>query len=217
MLIAENDRPLSSGQRQQELGRIRRFVLDPTELRRKQRQEQENAEHVSRIMKALPDAFIYEYDGIETGRQGVGCPGDELIRLKFHPNAAYDPPSRVEQVLTGMQGILLIDRQRERIAQIDGILTKEVSFGWGILGHLDRGGHFLVEQTCMGNNHWEIARMGLKFTGKVLLFKTLNIQSNERFTDFRQVPSNLTFAQGVEMLEKAQMVVEGGFQQAEKR
>ena len=217
MVVADNDRPLNPEQRQAELNRVRRFVEDPAELRRKQKQEQETAEHMSRIIKALPDAFIYEYDGTETGRAGVGCPGDELVRVKFHPNPSYDPPTRVEQVLTGMHGTLLIDSQKQRIAQIDGTLAKDVSFGWGILGHLDRGGHFLVEQADVGNNHWEIARMGLKFTGKVLFFKTINIQSTELFSDFRAVPSNLTFAQGVDLLEKEGATLAQGSQQAGKQ
>jgi len=217
MVVAENDKPLSPDQQKAELARVRRFVQDPAELRRKQKQEQENADRIFRIVKALPDAFLYEYDGTETGKAGVGCSGDELVRLKFRPNPGYDPPSRVEQVLTGMQGVLLIDSQKERIAQIDGILTKEVNFGWGILGHLDRGGHFLVEQGDVGNNHWEISRMGLKFTGKVLFFKTINIQSTELFSNFRPVPSNLTFAQGVDLLENERTAVAGSSQQAGKQ
>lgn len=210
IVVAENDTPLTPERRQAELARVRRFVEDPEALRRKQKQEQETAEHVARIVKALPDAFIFEYDGTETAKEGMGCPGDELVRLKFHPNPHYDPPSRIEQVLTGMQGTLLIDSQKGRIAQIDGTLAKDVSFGWGILGHLDRGGHFLVEQADVGNNHWEISRMGLKFTGKVLLFKAINIQSTELFSDFRAVPSNLSFAQGVDLLEKEGTTVAGG-------
>jgi hypothetical protein len=214
MIVAENDSPLSPERRHGELARVRRFIQDPAELRRKQKQEQENAEHILRLVKALPDAFLYEYEGTETGKAGVGAAGDELVRLKFRPNPNYDPPSRVEQVLTGMQGILLIDSQKRRIAQIDGTLVKDVSFGWGILGHLDRGGHFLVEQGDVGNNHWEISRMGLKFSGKLLFFKSISIQSTELFSDFRAVPSSLTFAQGVDLLEKEEAKFAGSSQPA---
>jgi hypothetical protein len=44
--------------------------------------------------------------------------------------------------------------------------------------------------------------MQLSFTGKILFFKKLNIQSNDVFSHFRPVPANLTFAQGVELLKK---------------
>jgi hypothetical protein len=43
--------------------------------------------------------------------------------------------------------------------------------------------------------------MSLTFTGKILLFKSLAIKSDEVFSDFRRVPDDLTFAQGVEMLK----------------
>ena len=202
MVIANNDQPLTPEQRQAEIDRIERFVKNSGELKRKQKQEKDDSERIARIMKALPDAFLYEADGTEPGKKGVGKAGDELVRLKFHPNPKYSPPSRIEQVLTGMDGYILIDANQYRIAKIDGTLVKDVGFGWGILGHLDRGGHFLVEQGDVGSGDWEITKMGLSFTGRILLFKGLNIKSDEVYSDFRRVPSDLTFAQAVELLKK---------------
>jgi hypothetical protein len=43
--------------------------------------------------------------------------------------------------------------------------------------------------------------MSLAFTGKILLFKSLTIKSDETFGDFRRVPDGTTFAQGVELLK----------------
>ena len=202
MLIARDGHPLSLEEQRGEYGRIQHFIDDPAELDRKRRKEKEDGERVKSILKALPDAFLYQYDGTETGKPGVGKPGEELIRLKFRPNPKYQPPTRVEEVLTGMQGVVLIDAREQHIARIDGTLFQEVGFGWGILGHLDRGGHFQVDQTDVGNDDWAISRMYLTFTGKLLLFKSLNIKSTEIYSDFRPVPSNLTFAQGAEMLKK---------------
>ena len=207
LTVAVDDRPLSSQQLHSEETRLERLMNNPDELSKKHKQEKDDAERVTRIMKALPDAFLYEYDGTEPGKQGVGKQGDNLVRLSFRPNPAYDPPSRVEQVLTGMQGMILIDEERQRIARIDGTLAKQVGFGWGIFGHLDRGGHFLVEQEEMANNHWEITRMDLSFTGRLLLFKGLNIKSSEVYDNFHRVPSDLTFAQGVELLRKQEAVM----------
>ena len=176
-------------------------------MEHKRKQEKENAERVNRILKALPDAFLYEYDGTETGRPGVGKPDEQLLRLKFRPNPSYDPPTHVEQVLVGMQGVVLVDAQKQHIARIDGTLFKEVGFGWGILGHLDRGGHFQVDQTDVSDDNWTIARMDLAFTGKVLLFKSINIKSTEIYSDFHPVPADLTFAQGIQLLKKQQAAI----------
>jgi hypothetical protein len=201
MTIGYNDQPLTPEQMQGEEDRLAGFVKDPEQLSRKHSQEQQAAERTLRIVKALPDAFLYDYDGEEHGAADLGKDGARLVRLRFRPNPAYEPPSHVEQVLEGMQGFLLIDPASHRIARIDGTLFKEVGFGWGILGHLDKGGHFLVEQCDVGDSSWNVARMSLNFTGKILLFKSIVIKSDEVFSDFRRVPGYTTFAQGVEMLK----------------
>lgn len=202
LVIAQNDAALNPEQKRAETARLQNYVTHPDELNRKRRQEREDAERTTKIIRAMPEAFLYEANGTQQGTTTVGREGHELVRLKFHPNPDYNPPSHVEQVLTGMQGMLLIDANENRIAEIDGTLQKQVGFGWGIFGHLDRGGRFLVQQADVGNGHWEVTRMELLFTGKILLFKSLNIRSTDIFSDFRQVSSNLTFAQGVELLKK---------------
>jgi hypothetical protein len=202
ILVAIDNKPLSAAQRQAEEARLQGLVNNPEGLKKKQRSEKEDTEHVTRIMKALPDAFLYETDGSAVGNQEIGKPGDHLVRLKFRPNPKYSPPSHVEQVLTAMQGYVLIDADQHRIAKIDGTLAKEVGFGWGILGHLDRGGHFLVEQAEVIPGDWELTHMSLSFTGKELLFKSISVKSDEVFSNFQSVPTNLTFAQGVELLKK---------------
>lgn len=202
MLVAVDDKPLKPEQLAAEERRLDNLVNNPQELRRKQKQEKEDSDRADRIVRALPDAFVYEYDGTEPGSAKVGKPGDELVRLKFRPNPKYEPPSRVEQVLTGMQGLVLIDAQQHRIAKIDGTLFKDVSFGWGILGHLDKGGRFQVEQGEVAEDRWDVERMSLSFTGRILLFKGLNIKSEEVYSDYRRVDDDLSFAQGVALLKK---------------
>jgi hypothetical protein len=202
LVIAYNGKPLVPEQRNAEMARVERFVNHPDELRKKREQERDNAEHTLRIMRALPDAFVYEYGGEIEAPPGVGRSGGTVVRLTFRPNPAYQPPSRVEEVLTGMNGLVLVDPVRFRLAAIDGTLFREVGFGWGILGHLDRGGQFIVKQQEVGENLWAISSMTLNFTGKILVFKSLSINSKEVFSDFRQVPNELTFAQALDLLKR---------------
>jgi hypothetical protein len=201
MTVAYNDKPLTPEQKKDEENRLMEMANNPDLLKHKHSQEEENADRTLRILKALPEAFLFDYDGEEEGSAGLGRPGARLVRLKFRPNPGFQPPSRVEQVLVGMKGMVVIDPVDRRIAKIDGVLFKEVSFGWGILGHLDKGGHFLVQQCDAGHDSWEISRMSLEFTGKILLFKSLSLKSDEIFDDFRGVPSDTTFAQGVQILK----------------
>ena len=202
LIVAYDGKPLTPEQRQAEQARLERFVNDPEELRKKRAQEHEDAERSLRIIRALPNAFFFEYAGEETGSPGIGRVGEPLVKLTFRPNPSYRPPSHVEEVLTGMQGHLLVDAVHYRIASIDGTLFKQVGFGWGILGHLNSGGHFVVHQQDVEDGQWEISSMSLSFTGKILMIKNLSIQSTEFFSDFKRVPSDLRFAQALEMLKK---------------
>jgi hypothetical protein len=213
LLVAVDGKPLTPAQREAEEARLDGLARNPAELKKKQRAEREDTDRTIKIMKALPDAFLYQREGVEIGNEGIGNPGDELVRLAFRPNPKYSPPSHTEQVLTGMRGYLLIDANRHRIAKIDGTLFKEVGFGWGILGHLDKGGRFVVQQGTVGDGDWEVTHMELSFTGRELFFKKLVIKSKESFSDFHPAPSNLTFAQAVELLKKQEAELAENHQQ----
>jgi hypothetical protein len=200
MLVAINDQPLTAEQQQAEINHLNWLTGNPDQLRKKRAREKEDADRTLRMLKALPDAFRYQYDGTVPSEGGLGKEGTELTRLKFTPNPSYSPPSRVEQVLSGMEGYLLIDTSTLRIALMDGILFKDVTFGWGIIGHLDKGGHFRVQQADVGDGTWDVTKMNLDMKGKILFFKNISIVSDEVTSDFRRVPENLSFAQGVDML-----------------
>lgn len=204
MLVDMNDQPINAQQQQAELDHLAWLVNNPDQLRKKSAREKEDADRTLRILKALPDAFRFEYCSLESGDAEMGRPGHQMIRLKFTPNPAFVPPTHVEQVLQGMQGYLVIDSTEHRIARMDATLFRDVSFGWGLFGRLDKGGHFRVQQGEVGDGTWEITAMSLRMTGKILMIKNLSMSSDEVFTDFEPVPQGLTFAQGVEMLKTEQ-------------
>src|ERR1700680_1908411 len=119
MLIAINDQPLTAEQQKAEFEHLASLVNNPEQLRKKEAREKEDADRSLRIVKALPDAFCYEYAGTENSAESLGKSGDELVKLKFKPNPAYTPPSRVEQVLRGMEGEVLIDPKAQRLARVE--------------------------------------------------------------------------------------------------
>jgi len=196
-LIAVNDKPPTTQQRQTDDDRLRKLVSDSQTRTAKRKQQKEDEERTTRMVKALPDAFLYEYDGFEPGKDG-----QQLIRLKFKPNPKYEAPNRELQIYYGMEGNMLVDPKDERLVRIQARLFKGVNFGWGILGHLDPGGQFEVEQSRVGGDRWEVTAMHLRFTGKIMLFKNLNIDEHENAFDYRRAPDDLNLAQGIEFLKK---------------
>jgi len=126
MTVAEDDKPLSPERQQQEFQRLEAIAQNPAEIQRKKRQQKEDSDRTVRMVRALPDAFTYQYESTETKN------GDEMVRLKFQPNPSFDPPSRELQVFTGMHGFVVVDATKERIAEINGTLFKSAGVSSGI-------------------------------------------------------------------------------------
>jgi hypothetical protein len=194
-LLTVNDKPLSSEERAKEEDRINR-LLDPKQMQQKRKQQNEDESRTKRMVAALPDAFIYQYTGTEEKN------GHTLVNMKFSPNPKFSPPSREALVYQGMEGTMIIDATAMRMAKIDGTMVKDVSIGWGIIGHLDKGGQFIVEQADVDKGDWEITKMRLNFTGKALIFKSIRIDETDTSTDFHRVPK-MTVAQALDFLKKA--------------
>jgi hypothetical protein len=195
--VAINDKPLTPEERRADDLRLHKLLSDPQEQQRRKQEQQANEERVRKIVAALPDAFHYTFEGTESSPYG------KVLRLGFRPNPEFRPPSRETQILRGMEGHAWIHAEEERLIRLDGNLVEKVNFGWGILGHLDQGGRFSIEQTRLPSGRWGTTRMRLDFTGRAVIFKKLHIQQVQTAEDFQPVPANLTLAQGVELLRKA--------------
>jgi hypothetical protein len=146
----------------------------------------------------LPDAFVFNYAG------GDG----NLVRLSFRPNPNFHPPSLEARVFHDMEGEMWVDCKQERLAAFNGHLTQDVKFGLGLLGHLDKGGHFEVRQAEVVPGHWDVTNMSVEMTGKALLFKSIGVQKMENRRDFQQASDDLTLTQAAEILNRHVVVAD---------
>ncbi len=196
-LVAINGKPLTDAERQKEDGRLNRLINNPDELAKKKKEQQDDDQRARRMVRAIPDAFNFEYVSTEPGKDG------DIVTLKFTPDPKWDPPNRELQVFTGMSGTMKIAVPQYRMALMQATLFKDVEFGWGFLGKLDKGGDFMIEQSQVYGNHWDLTHMKLHFTGKLLLLKSLNIQQDEQTSDYHPVPE-MTVAQALDKLKEAE-------------
>lgn len=197
-LIRRNGEPLTADQQQKEDRRLTRLLTDSGALQKERAKQQTDERRVRAIFKSLPQAFHYEYVDDEND-------GDSpRILVEFRPNPTFDPTERLLRVLRGMQGTMLVDAAANRIVQVRARLVKRVNFAWGILGYLDPGGTFLMERENVGDGRWQITRIAMHFTGRVLLFKRLNISSVRSTSGFRCALDNLTLSQGLELLKNGE-------------
>jgi hypothetical protein len=196
-LLLINDQPLTAEQRAKEDKRLQRLVNDPSALAQKIKSQKEDDARTRAMLRAMPDAFLYQYAGTKNEE-----PWGEVVELTFKPNPNFDPPTRETLVYRGMEGSMWIALPARRLARIQAKLFRDVDFGWGILGHLDQGGQFVVEQKPVNGDHWEPSHMVLNFTGKALIFKTIRINDDQTTSDYRPVSPDMTVAQAVEALKK---------------
>jgi hypothetical protein len=195
-LIQFNGKPLTTKQERKEEERLARLLDDESLRRQENKDQQENERQMRDLLRALPGAFLYEYVDPEPGETP-----STVEHLRFEPNPQFHAPSRRLEVLQGMRGTMRIDGAAERLVRLQGELFRSVDFGWGILARLDPGGRLLLEQRDVGNGRWAIAKLSLYFTGKLLLFKTLKIDTTIETSDFRRMRDDLTLLEGLELLK----------------
>lgn len=195
-LLAVNGHKLNPRQRNADDQRIQKMLHDPGEIRKAQKEQQEDSRQTQNLMRMFPQAFRFQYDGTQ----------GNFIRLKFTPDPDFHPTGRPAQVFHHMEGSLLLDRRQKRLVEIRGQLTSDVLFLGGLLGHLEKGGTFFVKQQDLGSGHWELTAMNIQINGKALLFKTLTVCEREAYANYRQVPDRLTLQQAFTLLKEAPSV-----------
>ncbi len=199
-----NGKPLTPDQRAADEARMKKLVEDPAERAKREKRAKDDSDKLTMMFKAIPDAFIFKYDGEENGQ----------VRLSFFPNPHYDAPNRELQVFRALSGKMWVDRSAGRLTRMDGSLFEDVLFGWGLLGRLNKGGTFSVLQRHVGDNHWEIVGLDVRMSGHAVIFKNINVKQTQRLTEFRRVRDDLTIAQAYELLVKGDNAVSAESQPA---
>jgi hypothetical protein len=192
-LIAINDAPLSATDEQREQARLEQLLSDPGKQRHRKQSQDDDTARALKVLRSLPNAFVYEYAGAGQGSIGP------VEKFTFKPNPKFHPPDLETQVLTRMTGELWIDSSQERVARLAGRLQQDIDFGWGILGRLYKGGSILIEQTDVGDHQWRIVHFEMKMSGRVL-FKTKAFDTTEDESQFVPMPVGLRYQQAIAML-----------------
>jgi hypothetical protein len=201
MTIAQGGQPLSPEKLRDEEQHLLKLVDNPAAWAAHRKKQQRDDAEETTLLRSIPDAFIFEYAGVRADGDG------QIATVRFSPNPEFHPPSRESQVFQGMRGVMEISWPAARIVRIDGNIFQPVNFGWGILGRLNPGGRFLIEQAPVGNGRWEVTHTVLRFTGKVLLVKDLNIDEESHNTNFHAIPP-LSLTDAVHFAAQPQVIAQ---------
>lgn len=192
-LIGRDGKPLGGADAAAEDARLKEFAHDTSRLARQRKDAEADDRSATELIAMLPDAFNWTPAGEDA----------EDIALHFEPNPEFSSPNMQAHVLGAMRGELVVNKAQQRIRTIRGTLTKDVTFGFGLLGRMKEGGTFRVERREVAPRIWQITETHVHIDGKALLFKNIGEQQDEVQTDFIPVPGGTTLDQAVELSRPA--------------
>ena len=195
-LMAIAGKPLTGAQEANETKRILRFSRNPDEQRKAEQARRKDAEQCDSFLKMIPDAFVFAYAGQSAN----------AVELIFKPNPRFQPPSREGKVLQQMAGEMWVDARQQRLISITGRLVNDVKFGGGFLGHLQKGGQFIVKRAEIAPGDWEVTELTVNMQGKALLFKNIAVQQKEVHSNFERMPNELTIADAADVLLRQSLI-----------
>ncbi len=199
-LIEQDGKPLSADAEKAELDRLNELLAHPEMQEKRHRGEQKDAERVDRLMKLLPDAFIYKMEGM------TPCDSGQCYRLSFTPKPGWNPPDLEASLFRAVSGEVWIDRQQGWMEKLDAHFINDVQVGLGLLAKVNRGGSAEFEQHDVGEranagHDWEITGMKLNMTGRVIVFKGINMKMHQELTHFELAPPGIDYKEAIRLLE----------------
>ena len=192
MLLSEDGKPLSPERQARERDRLAAIATDPEAFARRSQAQRDDVDYARRMEFLVGRAFNFSDARDEDG----------YLRIDFTPNPNFRTQSFVERVMHGMSGTLLIDPKTMRLHRLEGRLLEDVSLGWGILAKIRAGSRFGVTRDHPGVPGWKMTEYDTDFSGRILFFKSIVLNSHAVHSEFVRVPDDMSVAQAVALVEK---------------
>lgn len=191
--VSADGKPPSQTQCQKDAESLKKLAMDPELQQRQLREQKKENERVDKLMVAIPQAFIFRYQGMQQG--------SHPREITFRPNPQFQPQSHETAMLKGMQGTLWVDPASHRLVKIEGTLVRDVNFGWGFLASIHAGGQFALQQSKVDGGSWKATFLKVDLDGSKLVFGQLHVHFKDWSRSFVPFPSPPSMSEAVNMLE----------------
>ena len=193
-VLEDHNHPLDAQQRQKEDQRLQDLTTRPGAMTNALQDHLKDEERMERVIKMLPDAFLYEYDG--------PAEGDE-VRLSYRPNPSYTPQGYEARVVHALSGTLVVNQRLKRMVSMKGQMLERVDFGYGLIGYIDKGGTFEVRREQVSETRWKTSLVDVHIQGRVFLLHTVGKDQREERTNFHPVPHDISLSAAKQLLDQA--------------
>jgi hypothetical protein len=157
-----------------------------------QKQQDNDDKKMEELLRLIPEVFVFE----DQGKEG------QSERIAFHPNPGFKPKTYEQRILHALDGRVFIDLHDKRIARLSGSLGTTVEFGYGVIGHVERGGTTEITRVHLSPGVWKTSAEKIDIDGRFVVLKTINKHQDESRTGFEPVAPDTTFAQALDEMKK---------------
>jgi len=187
-LIARNGKPLSEKDArkvQQDLDRElkRRENETPKDKAKQEKERQKQRDFANE----LPSAFDFKLIGEET------ISGRPVWVISAEPKPNYHAREPLAKVVTKMRGKAWIDKSELQWVRLEAELIGPVSFGLGLV-RIAPGFTLHFEQARVNDEVWLPALGSIKGNGRLALLKSLYVEEDFRFQDYKKFQAQSQFS-----------------------
>ncbi len=154
--------------------------LDQDERARASPREAEERRKEEQVLDELPKIYDIQMLGRDTVK---GHPG---IVLSFKPRRGYVPKTKGGKILAKVAGTAWLGEYDHQLMRVEAKLVDSISFGLGILARLNKGATAVFERQKVNDEIWLPAKASFSGTGRLLLFKGLNLDISSEYSDYRK-------------------------------
>jgi hypothetical protein len=189
-LIAKDDKPLSVNEAKKEDEKIQKLITKyekENENSRKKRvaRAEKTAEEERQFVREIADAFKFRLAAVET------IEGRATYVIDADPIPGYKPKLKDANILPKVRFRLWIDKADAQWAKIDIECIDTIS--WGLfLARLHKGSTMHLEQTRVNDEVWLPKHFALKMDARVVLLKSLKMEIDVTFRDYRKFVAGAT-------------------------
>lgn len=189
-LIAKDDKPLSAREARSEEEKIQKLVAKyqkETEGQRRKRllKSEKDAEEGRLFVREIADAFKFRHVANEM------IDGRENYVIEAEPLPGYKPKLKDAKILPKVKFRAWIDKADVQWTKLDAECIDTIS--WGLfIARLQKGSTMHLEQTRVNDEVWLPKHFTLKANARVVLLKTLNLDWDVTFRDYRKFTTATT-------------------------
>jgi hypothetical protein len=166
-VISKEGQPLTPEQDAAERARLQELLDHPSEFYNHHKHDQADKNRAAMLVKLLPQAMLYTLAPDQTPASNSSA---QQIVIDYKPNPAFKPPNLEADALQGLSGRIWIDMDSLHMVRMHADVTRDISFGWGLLGRLYQGGRLDLDQTDAGPR-WMFQRLNEQVNARVVVVK----------------------------------------------